>query len=154
MNHHDELIRLGHQQRFQRLLDWELEGSVSEEERTALVSLAWTGDENPGRHEEAWLQLFLLSGYTSDTDERLSGDLVIFRGTSRVEERPGMAWTLDADCARRFADRSALMFGGNPTVYRARIAADDVLGYFVGRNESEVVVNPTKPMDVGIVQDS
>jgi hypothetical protein len=37
---------------------------------------------------------------------------------------------------------------GTPTVWRANVDASDVLGYFVERNEGEVVIDPASLRDV------
>jgi len=61
------------------------------------------------------------------------------RRTLRSRYARGLAWTLDRDKADWFARRWP---GNEPRVYTAQIDAGRILGYFVGCNEAEVVVDP------------
>ncbi len=45
---------------------------------------------------ELWLELFERAGYVSDTDEKLEGQLMVYRGTSGKRHRRGLSWTLRA----------------------------------------------------------
>jgi transcriptional regulator with XRE-family HTH domain len=138
----ERLMRAEHHERCGILWDWASTGTVSRLVLCRLLDLAWTTDEAPRRNQRVWLRLFREAGFTTDTWQRLTGELTIYRGTAGGERSPGMAWTLDEASARWFARRSAMTYRRNPTVYRARVHAEDVLAYFAGRNEQEVVVDP------------
>jgi hypothetical protein len=105
----------------------------------------WTRCDAPGDTTEYLLALFQRAGYVSDTDDRLTGELTIYRGTFGDDPSRGLSWTLDESKARWFASRGAR---GVPrdrstqTVWRATVDAADLLGYFTGRDEDEVVVDP------------
>lgn len=64
-----------------------------------------------------------------------------------------MSWTLSREKAEWFALRSPR--DGEPVVYTATVEAEHALGYFIGRGESEVVVEPETlgaPRDVRTVE--
>ncbi len=109
-----------------------------------IVTYVWTDTERPSQRQEEWIDVFSsvvdLFGRVSDTDEELSGELTIFRGRAGDEEHPGMSWTLSREKAEWFARRSPRY--GDPVVYTATVEAEHALGYFIGRGESEVVVEP------------
>jgi hypothetical protein len=110
-----------------------------------IVAYVWTGTEAPpSQDQEEWIDMFSsvvgLFGRVSDTDEELSGELTVFRGHAGDEGLPGMSWTLSREKAEWFARRFPEY--GEPVVYAATVQAEDVLGYFTGRGESEVVVDP------------
>jgi hypothetical protein len=48
------------------------------------------------------------------------------------------SWTLKKDVAKYFANR----WGSRGTVYKARVRADNIIAYYDGRNEEEVLVLP------------
>ena len=118
-----------------------IEGRVSIPELRDVLPDVWTLCEFPTRQRSAWLTLFEIVGYVSDTEEALEGDLRVFRGWCRPPEARGMSWTLDIEKARWFAHRCAPL-GGRARVYEATVQAADVLGYFTERGESEIVVSP------------
>ena len=109
-----------------------------------IVAYVWTDTERPSQSQQEWIDVFSsvvdLFGRVSDTDEELSGELTIFRGRAGDEEHPGMSWTLSREKAEWFARRSPRY--GDPVVYTATVEAEHALGYFIGRGESEVVVEP------------
>lgn len=115
---------------------------VGEDLATALrqiLRLMWPDAEHPSANERHWLRLFRAAGYVSDTDEELEERLVIHRGVGRPRYARGISWTLDYERAVWFARR----YGANSArMYTVEIASDQALRFFVGRNESEVVVNP------------
>jgi hypothetical protein len=91
------------------------------------------------------LQLFRRAGYVSDNDEQLSGELAIYRGTFADDPKLGIAWTLSEERARWFAER---LGAGKASVWRAKVDASEVLGYFTERNEAEIIVAPETLRDL------
>lgn len=87
------------------------------------------------------VEIFRRSGFVTDGGELPEGELTIYRGCRIPRHRLGTSWTLDAEQACFFAQR----YGGPGTgvVYRACVTSSDVLGYFVSRNEDEVIVDPS-----------
>jgi hypothetical protein len=63
--------------------------------------------------------------------------ITIYRG-SGDGIREGYSWTTSLETATWFANR----FGKEGSIYRGKIACDNVFDYFPNRNEEEVLVNP------------
>jgi hypothetical protein len=74
-----------------------------------------------------------------DVETYLSGTLTIFRA---ADNSLGARWTLDEAAAATAAQ------DGTTTLFRATIAAGDVLGHFTGDGSNEVLVDP---QDLGSV---
>lgn len=66
--------------------------------------------------------------------------LSIYRGCQSFN-RKGWSWTLDKDKAEWFSNRR---YKGKPLVLAGEASKQDVLAYFSGRGESEILVQPTK----------
>ena len=60
-----------------------------------------------------------------------------------------LSWSLDQETAEWFAPR----FDENGTVYEAQIDKKHIYAYFCGRNESEVIVDPSYLTNITEVQD-
>lgn len=65
----------------------------------------------------------------------------IYRG-QLAGRHAGIAWTTDREWAERFARRSALFFGGEPTLLTGRVKKADIIAVLTERKESEVIVLP------------
>lgn len=77
--------------------------------------------------------------------------LTIYRGQYE-EDVPGLAWTLDAAIAHKFAKGAGIRTGSmRGAVLRGSVHRDDVLGYLTERGESEIVVNPLNVRDVRVL---
>ncbi|ACL77258.1 hypothetical protein [Ruminiclostridium cellulolyticum] len=77
-----------------------------------------------------------LSKYADD-----KGYITIYRGecTKSTPVNKALSWSLDKDRAEWFARR--FLFGDNVGyVYSAKVKINDVIGYYNGRDESEVIV--------------
>ncbi len=128
---------------------------------------AWGGSTIRGEMFEILKRV----GYVSDTDERpphgsfagVEGVLTIYRGNAGEDPLAGHAWTLSAEVGQLFAClpftmRGAFLGlcrdgsfgeireGAVATVWRARVLEREVLGYFTGRGEQEIVVDPATLM--------
>jgi hypothetical protein len=140
------LERADRRERFALLHHWIIDGDLllCAADPRRIVAYVWADTEGPSQVQEEWIDVFSsvvdLFGSVSDTDEELSGELTIFRGRAGDEELPGMSWTLSREKADWFARRFPQY--GEPVVYSATVRAEDALGYFTGRGESEVVVDP------------
>ncbi|HVA29621.1 MAG TPA: hypothetical protein VNF68_15670 [Candidatus Baltobacteraceae bacterium] len=80
-----------------------------------------------------------------------SGVLTVYRGgtvhevdlwRTRGRKVLNISWMLDRAVAEKFARRFEMFFGGEPIVLEAKIEFLNALGYFFGRNEQEVVLDP------------
>ena len=114
----------------------------------------WTRCDAPGDVTEDLLVLFLRAGYVSDCDERPTGELTVYRGTFGDDPRLGISWTLDKSKAEWFAAQGGRGSGrvrNEQTVWRGTVSATAILGYFIEREEAEVILDPTTVHDVTLV---
>ena len=113
----------------------------------------WIDAEFPGVNQEVWLHLFM----RKHTDRRklMTGkerrvlntypekDMDVFRGYCGDEYQKGISWTASYDKASWFAKR----FAGDdksrePLVAEAVCDKKNVIAYFDGRKESEILIDP------------
>lgn len=126
-----------------------------------LVS-AWMRSENPNMDpnvsQSKLIALFKKADprYLMDSEEQLqlaelSDPVTVYRGVTSVNRSRvhAMSWTLNPETAKWFAHR----FGENGTVYEAKIQKAHILALFNGRNESEIVVDPSFLMNIEEVQE-
>lgn len=73
--------------------------------------------------------------------------VTVYRGLQRNSKLKGMSWTLDLEVAKWFANR----FGHNGLVYQAMVQKKDILAYFDGRNEKEIIVDPKRLSEITLV---
>lgn len=93
-------------------------------------------------HNRCWRLLAETGFVTDDTKltKLLKFPLTVYRGDP--DGNLGMSWTLSKTTARFFAKRYGT--GANPTIFRYVVEHKrEVLAYFTGRNEAEIVLNPT-----------
>lgn len=71
----------------------------------------------------------------------LDDPVTVYRGvtTHNAKNVKALSWTLSRETAEWFANR----FGEKGTVYEAQIDKKHIYAYFSGRNESEVIVDPS-----------
>jgi hypothetical protein len=122
---------------------------VTADEAREILRVEWDRCDAPAESVADLLPIWRRAGYVSDTEERLTGELTVYRGTAGDDPLAGISWTLDEERAEWFAEHGARgRARGEPTVWQAKVDASDLLGYFVGRNEAEVVVDPATLRDV------
>lgn len=135
-----------------------LTGMLPEEWLPWLLSHAWTAmAQYPSAYAgtDEYVALFTKVGLVSDypdLDEvKPTRPLTVYRGVPNATAvgAYAIAWTTDLETARCFAHRlDDLAFPPfddqviEPTVWRADIDPEGVLGLFYRQNESEVLVNP------------
>lgn len=125
----------------------ELCARLSDRDARAILREHYTTCDATYEHRHDLQALFRRVGYVSDTRRSLpDGELTIYRAEfTHSDPREGLAWTLDLPYAERYAEYLAggraeyLGMHGSPTIRRATIDAQHVLGYFVGRGEAEIV---------------
>ena len=116
-----------------------------------LLAAAWTMDEAPNQDpnlsHRSLADLFrsVSPEHLMDAEElrrfqALEDSVTVYRGVTshNAKNIRALSWTLDRDTAEWFAHR----FGEDGTVYEAQIAKAHIFALFLGRNESEVVVDP------------
>jgi hypothetical protein len=140
---HERPWRLWAFQQIQRRLKhreyWELLGAI------------WVDSENIWQNLEEWREVLTSRRpgrrYMMSEDERealaaMPEELTIHRGYSHPGgTRLGFSWTLSEDRADWFARRLA-RDGEVPVVLISKVGRADVIAYFTGRGEEEIVVDP------------
>lgn len=124
---------------------------LSEPDLGHLLAAAWTMDEAPNQDpnlsHRSLADLFrsVSPKYLMDAEElqqfqMLEDPVTVYRGVTsyNAQNIRALSWTLDRNTAEWFAHR----FGEDGTVYEAQIAKAHIFALFLGRNESEVVVDP------------
>ncbi len=125
------------------------QGLISPDQLIANLPDLWSGsdpDDTDPRFLSLWKKAWGVNGgkYLRDGKalprRRL---LTIYRGQD--EGAPfGIAWSLDAATAKKFANGAATRQPNRAgVVYVAQVERAFVLGYMTGRGEAEVVVDPT-----------
>ena len=80
----------------------------------------------------------------------LPDEIEIYRGVTEKNKDNilAMSWTMKQETAEWFANR----FKGKGKVYRAKIRKEDILAVFLGRNESEVIVDPKNLKEISLCE--
>ena len=154
------LLKCGGCQRLPALLKIEL--LVPDKEYWRCLNLAWSNIEISAPDQREWLRLFtsqrshrefLMSVRARRTLAAMAQTLTIYRGYARGRARSGLSWTLSKKQAQFFAEyaigRRRELFCGHsrsaaPMIAIGRCFKSDVLAYFNGRREREIVINPRK----------
>ena len=102
--------------------------------------------------------LFRRVGFVCDSeaDPNFADRVTVYRGNLGEKEPVGISWTLDRERAKWFSTWSqsprAAFLGidtrGIPTVWQGVVDRNGILGYFTGRGEEEVVLDPQAIQDV------
>jgi hypothetical protein len=128
-------------------------------EAVRLVGEVWTDSENIRQDRSVWLSIWTkLAEPWAAMDEKEQAEfatfpnrLTIFRGQyGRRGLTDGLAWTTDQSKAEWFARR--FPHRGPPFVASGRVFKHDVFAYFIGRQESEIVVSPDRIRDVVVTK--
>lgn len=113
-----------------------------------LLGELYTDCENIHQNANIWEEL-LFGGYVKVLNKTFMGaqnaklfkelpnEMTIYRGT-QTEYWQGFSWSLSKDKARWFANRYERS-SNHPMLTTAKVNKEDILGYFDGRNEKEVV---------------
>jgi hypothetical protein len=137
-----------------------LNDKLKEQEYWEAVAFAWRSSENCYQDKHAFKVLFrqvgpkkqqtpiwnMMGEQDTGTWQMLPDKLTVYRGCE-PRSRSGWSWTLDVNKAIWFACRHRPK---NPLLLQGKINKSDAIAYFHldGRNESEVVIEPRKVMDV------
>lgn len=120
---------------------------IKDREYWELVASAWTDSENIWQNRQDWQRLWRVKRpcrlYVMDDDERaffasLPMNMTVYRGVHGKTKRTlrGMSWTLSWEKAEWFAKRYKRE---EPLILTAHVKKENVLAYFGGRNEREIV---------------
>lgn len=133
---------------------------LSNEDYSEFLSTVWTYTEYPNNDTNVTTRELVSYFKKSDKNILMSKDeleaynkledkITIYRGVKPKAKVRALSWTTDKKVAKWFADR----YEKNGKVYNAVIDKKDVLAYFLGRNEYEVVVDYDKLEDIKEVYD-
>ena len=133
------------------------EGLISETEAITDLPGQWSGsdpDDTDPRFLALWKSAVRFNGGKYLRDGKplpRRRHLVVYRGQD--EGAPfGIAWSLDANIARKFANGAATrQHQRNGVVYHTMVRRIDVLGYMTGRGEAEVVLDPASLLATPVV---
>ncbi len=135
---------------------------LSREDMSQILASAWTRSEAP--HQDVTvtvnqlLRMFKQADPTClmEQDEyiqfkTLDDTVTVYRGVTphNAKSVKALSWSLNQETAEWFAHR----FGENGMVYEAQIDKKHIYAYFSGRNESEVIVDPSYLTNITEVQD-
>lgn len=135
---------------------------LSEQDAALFLSQAWIGTEspnnNPNLSKRELLSMFrsidpqkLMDEKEYQTFQRLNDTVTVYRGVTPYNAKniKALSWTLDRDTAEWFAHR----FGQDGTVYEAQISKAHICAVFLGRDESEVIVDPKHLLNLSQAQE-
>lgn len=117
---------------------------MTHDEYRDAVQYVWTDTELPGRNHgvPSLVRMFKRSGFLTDLDivdyEALPPTMTVYRGVPNARHKKGISWTRSIEKAAWFANR----FKQGGKVYETVIDKKEMLAYFEGRGESEVVLDP------------
>lgn len=116
-----------------------------------IVGSVWMDSENIHENYASWRKLLMadipdrISTMDPEDDRIVYNDLAdtltIYRGVGDYKYPEGMSWTLDRERAIWFANRYPRK-GLKPCLIEGTISKTDVIAYFGGRSESEIVALP------------
>lgn len=118
----------------------------------------WTDSENIWQNLEEWQEALtserpcrtaIMSPEDQAVLEALPDTIHVYRGARTGFNEDGLSWTLSRDRAQWFALRGVREDDDEPVVIHGRVQKEDVVGYFSGRNEAEIVV--ADPEDVTVI---
>ena len=136
--------------------------SLSRRDMSQILASAWTRSEAP--HQDVnvpvnqLLRMFKQADPVSLMEKEeyaqfreLDDIVTIYRGVTPYNAKSvkALSWSLDQETAEWFAHR----FGENGTVYQAQIDKKHIYAYFSGRNEAEVIVDPSCLTNITEVQE-
>ena len=134
---------------------------LSKADFSTILADAWIRSEQPN-HDPNLSQSKLLAMFRAadpkilmDAEEQekleaLGDTVTVYRGVHSAKSNgvKAMSWTLDQETAAWFAGR----YGRQGCVYEAKIEKAYICAVFLGRNESEVILNPKYLTDITQVQ--
>ena len=135
--------------------------NLSKADFSTILAEAWIRSEQPN-HDPNLSQSKLLAMFRAadpkilmDAEEQekleaLGDTVTVYRGVRSAKSNgvKAMSWTLDQETAAWFAGR----YGRQGCVYKAKIEKAHICALFLGRNESEVILNPKYLTDITQVQ--
>lgn len=133
----------------------ELLPKVAPSDRAAVLRDAWPLCDGIGDMAPTFASAFRAAGYIGDAAPPPE-PVTLYRGVTRPEDAPGIAWTDRLAVARHFAYRDRTGRGADRGyVYRVTAGPEHVLARFEGdRGEAEYVLDPTTLPAPTLVEES
>jgi hypothetical protein len=135
--------------------------NLSKADFSTILADAWIRSEQPNHDpnlsQSKLLAIFraadlkiLMDAEEQEKLEALGDTVTVYRGVHSAKSNgvKAMSWTLDQETAAWFAGR----YGRQGCVYEAKIEKAHICALFLGRNESEVILNPKYLTDITQVQ--
>lgn len=135
--------------------------NLSKADFSTILADAWIRSEQPNHDpnlsKSKLLAMFraadpkiLMDAEEQEKLEALGDTVTVYRGVHSGKSNGirALSWTLDMDKAAWFAGR----YGRQGCVYEAKIEKAHICALFLGRNESEVILNPKYLTDITQVQ--
>jgi hypothetical protein len=143
---------LAHERPYQMGVLLDVRSKMTDEGYWEAVAYLWTSSENLWQYKKEFAKLFTIrpgSLTMMDEKERAAYDalpkvVTIYRGYDRKSNQKGWSWTTDKDKAIWFAQRFAMLDDRKPCLASGTCGKEVIVAYFLGRNESEIVVDPKK----------
>ena len=137
------------------------EHHIEKKEFAQLLGLCWIQTEAPNQDanvsQKEFVEMFQKASAEDlmNLDERrklaeIPDELEIYRGVTEKNRDNilAMSWTMKQETAEWFAKR----FGSKGKVYRAKVRKEDILAVFLGRNESEVIIDPKNLKEISLCE--
>lgn len=135
--------------------------NLSKADFSTILADAWIRSEQPNHDpnlsQNKLLAMFraadptiLMTDKERESLDALGDTITVYRGVHSAKSNgvKAMSWTLDRETAAWFAGR----YGRQGCVYEAKIEKAHICAFFLGRNESEVILNPKYLTDITQVQ--
>lgn len=127
---------------------------LSKEDRDKLLASVWVNVENPNQDANVSLRTAASwfrqanKKYLMDTDEfayyeKLPQHLTVYRGVSVGRNPNGLSWTWSMETAKWFAHRFDIA-DEKGYIQMATVDKSEILAYFNGRDEDELVIDTSK----------
>jgi hypothetical protein len=117
-----------------------------------LVRSVWIDSENIHQNFDRWRDIWengppRRSIKCMEATERhalnaLPKEFKVYRGVAHVEASRGMSWTTNREKALWFARRFEADKNRTPLLITANVHRSDVIAYYLGRGENEIVIMP------------
>ena len=124
----------------------DLPTDLDDDEYWEILARIWTDSENIWQNLPEWVELLDANRSGSPMSDEEAAALAsmpdpisVYRGAAEDVNEDGLSWTVDRERAEWFARRSATDEAA-PVLLAGEVAKADVVAYFTGRSESEVVV--------------
>lgn len=139
----------------------EIEDVLPDETYWELLGQIWTDSENIYQNEEQWRDLLTSprpghEAMMSDDEktalaEDPADEFPIYRGFIREGREQGLSWSTNSITAKWFARRLA-QDGDTPRLATGTVSKADVIAFFDGRSETEIVVLPENVRNIEITE--